>query len=305
MENKQEEVSLHVIGTATTTNKKENQDSVAVWEGGQTRVVVIADGLGGGEYARYARVSSKRVTDFLIGRIREEMEQGYPGQILLEQLFREAKDDLTRLSAEVIKKDGTGKDNLFGTTVIVLIETEEKLVIAYAGNGAVWHIRSNFDEFLPPFLFPWNAINLLNPHSIPENGKEALYRLISSSGDEEECLPSVIEIIKDRQQGDIIMLCTDGIYSADQQRPGKNEKGVWTKYEPAMLLFFRGLRQYFEEYKVYDKASMEYFLDCYLEEIRPDLHDDATIGILVTRQAARHQREKRISRDEKHTDTQL
>jgi len=140
---------------------------------------------------------------------------------------------------------------------------------------------------------------------LPEDGKEALYRLISNGTDDDECLPSIVEIIKDRHQGDIIMICTDGIYSADQQRPGKNTKGIWIKYEPAMLIFFERLREYFQKNLYYDQTTAEFFLDKYLEEMRHELHDDATIGLLITKEAARYQYDKKPVRDEKHTSTQL
>jgi len=307
MENKYVEPVLHLVGAASITRKEENQDSASLWENQHVRVIVITDGLGGGEYGKYAKDASEFVADCLRDQIKEKMKElaEYSGRRWMEGVFRQAKDKLVAFAEEMVKKDKGDENNLFGTTAIALIETENKIIVAYTGNGAVWHIRGNFDEFPSQFPFPWNAVNLLNPHSIPENGKEALYRLISNSPNDEECIPTIIEINKDQQQGDIVMVCTDGIYSADQQIPGRNAKGIWIRYEPAMLVFFEKLNQYFASHSTYEKASIEHFLDEYLKEIVFGLHDDATIGLLITREATSYQLAKREMKDEKYKDTRL
>lgn len=276
-----------VVAVASITNKSENQDSMGEFEGAEFKSIFIADGLGSYKYSRQA---SERVIDFFKANspfINSDSDNNINPKIV--DVFKQAKQKLIDFANENLKEEEKDEESLYGTTVISVYETDVKISIAYTGNGAVWHIRGNFNEFPASYHFPWNAINYLNPHTIPEGGKEALYRLISNSPDFSECIPSVIEIGKDKLFGEIIMVCTDGIYSADQLNIGKNEKGVWVKYEKSMLKFFEYLSHFFISNQIYNKESFEQMLNLYLEEIKPMLDDDATIGIIVTKETLNYQ----------------
>lgn len=275
-----------IIATATITNKPENQDCKGEVENNDFNALFIADGLG---TYKYAKLSSERVIDFFVNEAKNH--QGKILNVKFSEVYKEAKQKLIAFANEVIKDEEKQEENLFGTTLITILETDNKIKVSYTGNGAVWHIRGNFNEFPEPYLFPWSAVNILNPHTIPENGKEALYRLISNNNDYSECIPSIIELDKDNEIGEIIMICTDGIYSADQIKAGKNDKGTWVKYEPSMLKFFEYISHFFKNNQLYNKESIEQILNQYLEEIKPMLDDDATIGILISQKTLNYQNE--------------
>lgn len=276
-----------VLATATNTSKSENQDNKGEFEGAHFNSIFIADGLGSFVYPRLA---SERVIDFFKSRAKELNEVGDKGHnINFNELFNQAKEKLIGYANENMKEEEKETQNLYGTTAINVFETEEKISVAYTGNGGVWHIRGNFNDFPAAYHYPWNAVNYLNPHTIPESGKEALYRLISNGSDFTECVPTTIEIDKDKCVGEIIMICTDGIYSADQVKAGKNDKGVWVRYEPSMLKFFSYLKEFFKTNQHYSKEFIEQMLNKYLNEIKPTLDDDATIGILITKEALNYQ----------------
>ncbi|MCX6294839.1 MAG: PP2C family serine/threonine-protein phosphatase, partial [Bacteroidetes bacterium] len=204
-------------------------------------------------------------------------------------MYQQAKTELVNFSKEVLKDKEEISEDLFGTTAITVFETENKIFIAYVGNGAIWHIRGSYSVFTSPYLFPWNAINLLNPHTLPENGKEALYRLFTDKNDFNECIPTVIEISKDEEFGDIILICTDGISSADQAKAGKNEKGIYVKYESSILKFYEYLSAFFKSPESYSQKDLSGTLNKYLEELKPTFDDDATIGVLITKEALNYQ----------------
>jgi hypothetical protein len=147
--------------------------------------------------------------------------------------------------------------------------------------------------------------NILNPHTIPENGKEALYRLISDNTNFSECIPSIIELEKDDEYGDIIMICTDGIYSGDQIKVGKNDKGTWLKYEPLMLKFFEYMAHFFKNNQLYNKESIEQIIKQYLEEIKPMLDDDATIGVLISSKTLNYQNEINWQKNEIYSSNEI
>jgi serine/threonine protein phosphatase PrpC len=276
-----------VITTATTTNKSENQDCKGEFEGENLNAIFIADGLG---TFKYAKQSSERIIDFFRSQaINLNSSAEKNPKLKFVEMFSNAKEKLIDFANENIIEEDKKEQNLFGTTFITVFETSEKIIIAYVGNGAIWHIRANFNEFSDAYLYPWNAVNYLNPHTIPEGGKEALYRLISNSDDFSECVPTVFEIDKDVSVGDIFMICTDGIYSADQIKAGKNDKGIWVRYEPAMLKFFEYLKHFFKNNEFYNKDSFLQTLNMYLGELKPSFDDDATMGILITAKALNYQ----------------
>ncbi|HMK24649.1 MAG TPA: protein phosphatase 2C domain-containing protein [Chitinophagaceae bacterium] len=293
-----------VLATATNTNKSENQDNKGEFEGTHFNSIFVADGLGSFVYPQLA---SERVIDFFKSRAKELNDvdvKGYHSKF--NEVFKHAKEKLIGYANENMKEEDKETQNLYGTTAIAVFETEEKISVAYVGNGAVWHIRGNFNDFPASYHYPWNAVNYLNPHTIPEGGKEALYRLISNSSNFSECVPTSIEIDKDRSVGEIIMICTDGIYSVDQVKAGKNEKGVWVRYEPSMLKFFDYLKEFFKANQYYSKEFIEQMLNKYLEELKPTLDDDATIGILITKEALNYQNEINwLKNNENNTSNQV
>jgi serine/threonine protein phosphatase PrpC len=293
-----------VIATATNTSKSENQDSKGEFEGTELNAIFIADGLGSYKYPRFA---SERVVDFF--KANAQALNYLPGNghnPKLNEVFKLAKEKLIAFASENFKEEDKEDENLYGTTAITMFENNEKISVAYVGNGAVWHIRGNFNDFPDSYHYPWNAVNYLNPHTIPEKGKEALYRLISNNSDPAECVPTSFELEKDKEVGEIIMICTDGIYSADQAKAGKNDKGVWVRYEPAMLKFFDCLKNFFKNEGSYSKENIERMLDEYLEELKPTLDDDATIGILITEEALNYQNKLNwLNKNENNTNNQV
>lgn len=293
-----------VIATGTNTNKKENQDCKGEFECEGFSSIFIADGLGS---YKYARLSSERVINFFNASLRSiGSSDSKENTIFFPDIFRQAKQKLIEFSQEILTEDDNRQEDLFGTTVIAVTEQKSTISFAYVGNGAIWHIRGNFTEFPDSYLFPWNAVNILNPHTTPENGKEALYRLISDSSDFSECLPSIITIEKDTQVGELIIICTDGIYSADQLSAGKNDKGIWVKYQPAMLKLFSYLKHFFKTNPNYNKESFGQMLNEFLEELNPTLEDDATIGILVTEAALNYQnRTNWLNKNEINSDNEV
>ncbi|WP_417558579.1 PP2C family serine/threonine-protein phosphatase [Mesoflavibacter zeaxanthinifaciens] len=287
MKDKDELYQNSVIATGTTTNKSENQDCKGEFECENFNAMFIADGLGS---FKYAKQSSERVIDFFKTQASELKDNaGENPKPKFIKVFKQAKEKLIDFANENLNEEDKNEQNLFGTTAITVFETDEKIIVAYVGNGAIWHIRGNFSEFPEAYLYPWNAVNYLNPHTAPESGKEALYRLISNSDDFSECVPTIFEIGKDKSVGDIFMICTDGIYSADQLKVGKNDKGVWVRYEQTMLKFFEYLKQFFKNNQLYNKESVKQIINLYLEDLKPTFDDDATIGILATTEALNYQ----------------
>ncbi len=264
-----------IAAAATITNKTENQDAHGVGDVPYP-ALLVADGMGSFQYAKQA---SDEVIESLSVCIKQH--SGPVSNDDIRSWFKKAHE---ALHTRRINLEGTVQHaaDRFGTTAVIAIETDEELVLAYVGNGAAWHIRPNIKLFTTQP--PWTAMNVLNPHTVPQDGKEVLERYLSDEEDPYRREPSIIRIQKDRRAGDIIMLCTDGIHSADQQRMGRNEKGLWVRYDERMSIFFKKLPPFIEAGSDGAQERLQELLNSYLEEVRDGLDDDATIGVLLTRE---------------------
>ena len=181
-----------------------------------------------------------------------------------------------------------------GTTALCAIELQHCILIAYCGNGAILHVRPNFNEFPETSLLPWSAINILNPHSHPVRGKNVLYKYVSATAEIDEAEPTVLVLSKDDAlMGDIIVVVTDGIWSYDQASIGENEMGIWMHVESTLPLLYRHLDSFFHrEYSTARVLKGE--LEAYLDAVRASgkMTDDCTIGVLVTGRAVAYQRNR-------------
>jgi serine/threonine protein phosphatase PrpC len=197
---------------------------------------------------------------------------------LFKTVYSELKDNFSNVEGNIVDKT-----QAYGTTLICAVELEDKYIVAYLGNGSAWHIRGNFHTFSPQRYLPWNAINLLNPHTVEENGKEALYKYIVLESTENQILPSVIEISKDNDLfGDIIIISTDGLYSNDHNPIAKDREGnIWIAGERKMELLFNRLKNLINENK-FDVQTINESMDEYLKEIIESklVDDDTTFGII-------------------------
>ena len=270
------------------------------------RAVVVADGLGSQEHAGLGARWAVDIVAHLIESAPALAPEWEPAHAWSEKemrnLFVQARQGLReRAEAYCAEEDiDCDRENSFGTTLLIAIETETTVWLGYVGNGAIWHIRGGFNDFLENQYLPWNALNYLNPHTLQNSqGKEALYRLISPS-DEDESEPTILQLQKDSAYGDILVICTDGIHSNDQVHIGRTKDGtIWQKAEPPILRFFEALSELFVKSSPAELTDvrLQTALRKYLERLCADglLDDDSSLGVIMT-SAALHYQDQRANR---------
>lgn len=254
--------------------KSNNQDACQALSQSGRNVLVLADGLGG---LRHGGPAAQQAVKFVSGQLSGAAERiDYPA------VFRAAKQHLITYARSQNHTDDEAAQ--YGTTLLLAEETTDAIRVAYVGNGAIWHVRPQ--AILEPErqLLPWSVSNYLNPHSKDGEGAELLYRLLSGNDLTSEAHPTVLDVAKDPAQGDIFVLCTDGIYSADQPQLGQNEAGLWVRADAQALGLVRVLREALTHPNPTNSLLRE-ALENYLRSIDKQLDDDATIGVLVTGQA--------------------
>lgn len=277
---------MTLLAAATLSNKPVNQDACAVLRNQRAgfAAAIVADGVGSHYGAEIASAEA-------VAALREQLEQiSDPTSIDFGELFRQTAQTLSRRvrnSGADLSSDFS-RDQAFGTTVICAIETDTYILAAYLGNGGIFHIRGNLDTFPASQLVPWSVLNLLNPQSVSQHGRNVLYKILSPYKERTDCEPDQVSITKDlRCFGEIVVICSDGIYSADQVPVGKDEQGgVWISAEPKLVLLLDHLKRFFTN-KQYDDAALQQTLGAYLTDLskRGLVDDDCTVAVLVTEQA--------------------
>jgi serine/threonine protein phosphatase PrpC len=285
-----------ILAVASTSNKEKNQDSCAVVkneEAGLT-AVIVADGIG----SHFAADQGSHVVTESAASTLAELGQDSP--VDLEDVFRAAHTRLKKHVVEHAEAIPADVDwaNAFGTTLLCAVETRRHLLLGYVGNGALVHIRGNFNSFPESQLLPWSAINYLNPHSFSRNGKNVLYKLLSPRSLAPVASPTVLSLQKDNELfGDIVVACSDGICSYDQTPIGRDSDGrIWIGSDQTLELLFDALKSFFSRGQ-WTRDALGEALETYLVTLREKnlVTDDCTLGVLITEQTLAYQEALRTS----------
>ena len=282
-----------VAGTTHRADPAQSQDAadLAMTPEGH-HAVIVSDGIGSfacaGEAALYLVGEARR----LLGKSADIWECSYSLFMeLWHRLADEARDREETLPAgERVPEENRGRS--YGATLLVAKETADEIQIAYAGNGGVFHIRGDFAGWGERLPLPWSATNYLNPHTVLDGGREALYRYLGAFAPQERAEPTILSFHKDARVGDIILVCTDGIYSADQSRCGDPGDGsLWAEVPIPLTRVLNALRGVFNSGMPLDGRVLQSALDAVLADLRGKhlIDDDATAGVLVTGAAVSYQ----------------
>lgn len=264
------------------SNKIVNQDYITKFKNKNLGIsgIIVADGLG-------SHYLAEKGSEICVEELKLLLEKSDSFQFNFEELFKKVLSKLREISSKIDEiKNLESKRNVLGTTLICIVEYIDKFVIAYVGNGSIWHIRGNFTHFPPHRYLPWSSMNILNPHTNDEDGKEVLYKLFSLESDDNNVDPTVIEVSKDnRCYGDIFIISSDGLFSNDKAPIAKDkEGGIWISGETKMEILYSKIKSFLFNQS---KTTLENEIDAFYSEIEEkNLLDDCTsIGIIVTEQA--------------------
>lgn len=267
-----------LILTKSISPKTKNEDYIGTVINRELNfnAVILGDGIG-------SHYRPDEGSEFCVKSLKRQLENCKNlSELDFKKLFREVYIEL-KANFEKVDDNEIDKNQAYGTTLICAVELEDKYIIVYLGNGSAWHIRGNFHQFSPQRYLPWNAINILNPHTVEENGKEALYKFISLESTENQITPSIIEINKDKKLfGEIILISTDGLYSNDQNPIARDREGnIWIAGERKMELLFNRLKNLINESQ-FEEQKINESLEGYLNEINENklIDDDTTFGFI-------------------------
>jgi len=277
-----------LLAAASRSLKGQNQDACAVVrnETAGLNALLVADGVG----SHYGAAEAARVVVEAARRSLLEAGNGAvprPGE-LIQLAQRELEGYVCSLPSS---PQGLTADTGFGTTLLCAVEVDGRIHAGYTGNGALIHIRGNFNEFPASQLAPWSAMNYLNPHSRFLHGRNALFYIVSPFI--QPARYTELSFSKDDLAfGDLVLLCTDGLCSYDQTPMGRDlDQGLtWIQYEPRLLMLLERLSGFLRAGDYTDDA-LQQMLEQYLNELveKSMVEDDCTLAVLISPRALEYQ----------------
>lgn len=297
-----------IAAVCSDTRKSKNQDSFceAYVEKAQARIIAVADGVGSSFKAEQgSRTVAAKAVELVKKAIESKETVNFNSifdkiQIDFDAIFDQVQ---SALNAEV-EGEFTDEHQLaqlkpasFGTTLIVGIDFPDRFVAAYVGNGSIWHVSGLFNSFPSAMCLPWNAVNLLNPDTSMKEGREALYKIFFYKGEKKHHKPTVLQVSKLREDpGDMFIITTDGVYSADHAIAGKDDEGdIWVPSTPQFGLLCDYLKRYVESADDINDATLKEVINRYLAHINEAkiMDDDTTLGVFISQEARKHFLENR------------
>lgn len=276
-----------VFAVATETNKKgTNQDAFCkkYIQSASATVIAVADGVGS---SFRSEIGSTFVANRAVELIALAIEEN-PKEIDFDEIFNRVQSDFDKEietqfegKMDTIPTEGIS----FATTLIVGIDFPDRFIAAYVGNGSIIHLASKFVTFPKYICIPWNAINLLNPHTISKDGKEALYQVFYYKSPTALHAPSVIEVKKNKIDGEIFIITTDGVNSNDHDIAAMDEENnIWLPVSQQLMELYNHLMTYTTSSDDINSDTLQKSVESYLIKMKEEskLDDDTTLGVFIS-----------------------
>lgn len=270
-----------VLGSASLSAKRQNEDAHLVYRGQSMNAVAVADGVGS---AVDSHLASRAAVHAFMQAVRElDEKRGTASVADIRCCWTEAGSAIRGLydSRRSFYMD---ERSVLQTTLITAVETRDCFIVGHLGNGSLFLVRGDFSTFLPR-RFPWCFTDLATGHSrLGDNGQEILFAVLHPRTDVGAV--HLMRIEKDRQLGEIFILTTDGVSSPDHQAIGNDGQGRrWLELNANIeRLVSQDLPGIVRSAAANgSKTDMEQDLQEYLAGASYD--DDATIAVLISRAA--------------------
>ena len=195
----------YAVATDTGKVRKNNEDFQAVISAGQDTVFVIADGMGGHAVGELA---SRTAVEYVISTLPNELESANNKKDIEDLLRRVVEKANVKVYLESLdNREFKG----MGTTLTVAVLRDWRLYLSHIGDCRVYMLhgstmdRLTVDHTLVQELIDSGSISEVEALTHPKR-----HVLLKSLGVNEFMSPDSYSI--DISQGDLILMCTDGLY---------------------------------------------------------------------------------------------
>lgn len=273
-----------IIIADTKSSKSQNEDSCGIYIGTEISAIAIADGLGS---SLDSHLASELAVKTFVKKIKDHDEGKRTVNetdviSAYENIFQEIKNESHKTEKQY-KSNEYNMQHMMQTTLISLVETNDRYIISYIGNGSIWYIRGDFWKIdLAKRAWPWCITDLMVGHAILQDGKYPLEGYISPKGIDSEI--QCMSIMKNKWFGEVFILTTDGISSSEKLIIGLDDnQKVWIEVNPYMQkLLGKYLIEFLHDSKNSQNGnnSLKSHIRSFLDNNTFD--DDATIGLLIS-----------------------
>lgn len=191
-------------------HRADNEDSYLYWEPDSDdefqrkgRVAIVADGMGGYE-------GGQEASRLAVETVRELYDRDFSGdpKSTLVDAFRSAHDSIQRYAVEHPQFQG------MGTTCTALVIIDGQLWFAHVGDSRLYLVRGETisrltrDHSYVSRLVETGIVRSEDAESHPQR-----HILTAALGSGPEVIPDVPEQSIALEKGDLLILCTDGLWS--------------------------------------------------------------------------------------------
>lgn len=273
-----------LFAVATASLKSVNQDAVGVLRNSDSEEVgiAIADGIGSHAGADIASATCIAHLTKMVSLSR--LFQPVDLNVAIVEISAELRNEMVAAKARLGDFD---ESNCFGTTLVCALAERHELVVSYLGNGAAFHLRGDFAEARRDGAFPWSGINLLGPHSRLIKGQNILTRYLGPHLSPRLSRPTTVRVSRDAQNlGDILLICSDGLHSADQLQFGLDDRGKrWIGENELLSKLIDDLDLCLRQ-GLKTSEELQTLLSKHLSSLLQDklMDDDCSVGVIVSGQ---------------------
>jgi serine/threonine protein phosphatase PrpC len=194
----------------TTCGRRANNED-AVCADPYVGLYAVADGMGGYEGGE---IASRIVVDTLhefLGRVRADAEATWPYGLDPSLGFEENLLSVAvRLASAQISAQRTGPLNRMGSTVALLLQRDERAIIAHVGDSRVYRLRGGVLEALTRDHSLWAEMQAAGVPDLPPLEQCSFRNVITRAlGLDGSARPDVR--LERLAAGDVYLLCTDGV----------------------------------------------------------------------------------------------
>jgi hypothetical protein len=230
--------------------KEENQDRCRCGDLGSYKILVLADGV-----TRTFR--GGQAADIAVNTFYDVVKKACDAEEMDISVFKRAYGVTVEHLEQTAKKEISESEHRFETTLIAIVESEDRFFITYLGDGRIYLVRGDLEQ----------GIQLMVTHRVglALGGALAPYGLLSS--------PVYIEHSKSFTAGEVIVTGTDGAFELETEG-----------YEPVIRQVLHRLKN---KNVLRNNDALTETLKTFLQELADtqSLHDNATIGVIITERA--------------------
>lgn len=195
------------IGVKTSRGRirEINQDFYYISDGLDYPLFIIADGMGG---HKAGEVASKMAVEIISSTLERDISKL---KLKDDYIVKSIKDSIWRANEEIYKKAQESQEcHGMGTTVTLAWDIRDKIYIGHVGDSRAYILRNKElvqiteDHSLVEELIKNGSISREEARYHPQ--KNVITRAVGTSED-----IRVDIIVKEKLEGDILLLCTDGL----------------------------------------------------------------------------------------------